>query len=84
MSARQGSFSMTDDPFYDVVIIGAGISGIGAAYRIRERNPQLRFVILERRERLGGTWDLFRYPGCDPTATSTRYVSRGSLGPARR
>ncbi len=54
---------MTDDPFFDVVIIGAGISGIGAAYRIRERNPQLRFVILERRERLGGTWDLFRYPG---------------------
>jgi cation diffusion facilitator CzcD-associated flavoprotein CzcO len=54
---------MTDDPFYDVVIIGAGISGIGAAYRIRERNPQLRFVILERRQRLGGTWDLFRYPG---------------------
>lgn len=52
---------MTDD--FDVVIIGAGISGIGAAYRIRERNPQLRFVILERREQLGGTWDLFRYPG---------------------
>ncbi|HZU48955.1 MAG TPA: NAD(P)/FAD-dependent oxidoreductase [Mycobacterium sp.] len=54
---------MTDDPFFDVVIIGAGISGIGAAYRIRERNPQLRFLILERRDRLGGTWDLFRYPG---------------------
>jgi cation diffusion facilitator CzcD-associated flavoprotein CzcO len=54
---------MIEDPFYDVVIIGAGISGIGAAYRIRERNPQLRFTILERRERLGGTWDLFRYPG---------------------
>jgi cation diffusion facilitator CzcD-associated flavoprotein CzcO len=54
---------MSEDPFYDVVIIGAGISGIGAAYRIRERNPQLRFTILERRERLGGTWDLFRYPG---------------------
>ncbi|BBZ10010.1 flavin-containing monooxygenase [Mycobacterium branderi] len=51
------------DPFFDVVIIGAGISGIGAAYRIRERNPQLRFTILERREQLGGTWDLFRYPG---------------------
>lgn len=51
------------DESVDVVIIGAGISGIGAAYRIRERNPGLRFVILERRERLGGTWDLFRYPG---------------------
>lgn len=54
---------MTADPFFDVVIIGAGISGIGAAYRIRERNPGLRFTILERREQLGGTWDLFRYPG---------------------
>lgn len=51
------------EPFFDVLIIGAGISGIGAAYRIRERNPQLRFAILERRECLGGTWDLFRYPG---------------------
>lgn len=51
------------EPFFDVLIIGAGISGIGAAYRIRERNPQLSFAILERRENLGGTWDLFRYPG---------------------
>lgn len=47
----------------DVVIIGAGISGIGAAYRIAERNPGTNYVILERRERIGGTWDLFRYPG---------------------
>ena len=47
----------------DVVIIGAGISGIGAAYRITERNPGTRYVILERRDRIGGTWDLFRYPG---------------------
>jgi cation diffusion facilitator CzcD-associated flavoprotein CzcO len=56
---------MLEDPdeFFDVLIIGAGISGIGAAYRIRERNPQLRYGILERRARLGGTWDLFRYPG---------------------
>ncbi|MCW1957727.1 MAG: NAD(P)/FAD-dependent oxidoreductase [Mycobacterium sp.] len=48
---------------YDVVIIGAGISGIGAAYRLAEANPATRYVILERRDRLGGTWDLFRYPG---------------------
>jgi cation diffusion facilitator CzcD-associated flavoprotein CzcO len=54
----------TSEPEYsDVLIIGAGLSGIGAAYRIREKNPHLRYTILERRERLGGTWDLFRYPG---------------------
>ena len=49
--------------FSDVLIIGAGFSGIGAAYRIREKNPGLSYTILERRARLGGTWDLFRYPG---------------------
>ncbi len=47
----------------DVIIVGAGISGIDAAYRITERNPNVTYVILERRERIGGTWDLFRYPG---------------------
>lgn len=54
---------MNEADYSDVLIIGAGISGIGAAYRIRERNPHLRYMILERRARLGGTWDLFRYPG---------------------
>ena len=48
---------------YDVVIIGAGISGIGAAYRLAEADPSTRYVILERRDRIGGPWDLFRYPG---------------------
>jgi len=48
---------------YDVIVIGAGISGIGAAYRLAEADPATRYVILERRERVGGTWDLFRYPG---------------------
>lgn len=47
----------------DVVIVGAGISGLGAAYRLLESNPGLTYTILERRERIGGTWDLFRYPG---------------------
>jgi cation diffusion facilitator CzcD-associated flavoprotein CzcO len=54
---------MTEADHVDVLIIGAGISGIGAAYRLHERNPQLRYAILERRSRVGGTWDLFRYPG---------------------
>ncbi len=52
-----------DAPYSDVLIIGAGISGIGAAYRIAEKNPGLTYTILERRARIGGTWDLFRYPG---------------------
>jgi cation diffusion facilitator CzcD-associated flavoprotein CzcO len=52
-----------DVEYFDVIIVGAGISGIGAAYRIKERNPGLSYAVLERRERIGGTWDLFRYPG---------------------
>ncbi|OBK14478.1 flavin-containing monooxygenase [Mycobacterium asiaticum] len=54
---------MTDTDQVDVLIVGAGISGIGAAYRISQRNPWLTYAILERRDRVGGTWDLFRYPG---------------------
>ena len=55
---------MAGEPeFSDVLIIGAGISGIGAAYRIVEKNPEVSYTILERRARIGGTWDLFRYPG---------------------
>ena len=48
---------------FDVLIVGAGLSGIDAAYRLREKNPGLSYVILENRERIGGTWDLFTYPG---------------------
>jgi monooxygenase len=47
----------------DVLIVGAGISGIGAACHLKMEAPDRRFAIVEGRERIGGTWDLFRYPG---------------------
>ena len=47
----------------DVVIVGAGISGISAAWHLQSHNPDKTYAILERRENLGGTWDLFKYPG---------------------
>lgn len=47
----------------DVLIIGAGLSGVGAACTLRQRFPDKSVVILESRDSLGGTWDLFRYPG---------------------
>jgi len=48
---------------FDVLIIGAGVSGIGMACTLSTECPGKTFAILERRQRLGGTWDLFRYPG---------------------
>jgi cation diffusion facilitator CzcD-associated flavoprotein CzcO len=48
---------------FDVIIVGAGLSGIGAACRIGEAHPGRRYAILEARDAIGGTWDLFRYPG---------------------
>lgn len=50
-------------PHFDLIIIGAGLSGIGSACRISREYPNKSLAILERRERMGGTWDLFRYPG---------------------
>jgi cation diffusion facilitator CzcD-associated flavoprotein CzcO len=51
------------DEFVDVLIVGAGLSGIGAAVHLQQRCPDHRFAIVEARDALGGTWDLFRYPG---------------------
>lgn len=48
---------------FDVVVVGAGISGIGTGYHLQTRCPDRSYVILESRAAMGGTWDLFRYPG---------------------
>ena len=48
---------------FDVVIVGAGISGIGAAYHLQTNSPNKSYAIFEARDAIGGTWDLFRYPG---------------------
>ncbi|HEX8238114.1 MAG TPA: NAD(P)/FAD-dependent oxidoreductase [Allosphingosinicella sp.] len=48
---------------FDVLFVGAGLSGIGAAYHLQQGSPGRSYVILEGREAIGGTWDLFRYPG---------------------
>ncbi|WP_432564444.1 flavin-containing monooxygenase [Kineococcus sp. SYSU DK003] len=48
---------------FDVLVVGAGLSGVGAACQLRRRRPGATFAVLEARGTTGGTWDLFRYPG---------------------
>ena len=48
---------------FDVLVVGAGLSGVGAGYYLKTRCPDRSFAIFEGREAMGGTWDLFRYPG---------------------
>ena len=48
---------------FDVLVVGAGISGIGAGYHLQKSCPDRSYAILEARDDIGGTWDLFRYPG---------------------
>ena len=48
---------------FDVLVVGAGLSGIGAGYHLQANAPKKTYAILEGRETIGGTWDLFRYPG---------------------
>src|ERR1700751_3292988 len=52
-----------DQEHLDVLVIGSGISGIDAAYHLQKRCSERKFAIFEARDRIGGTWDLFRFPG---------------------
>ena len=52
-----------ENTYHDVIIVGAGLSGIGAACHLQRDCPDKSYLILEGRETMGGTWDLFRYPG---------------------
>ena len=55
--------SQNIENYYDVIVVGAGISGIGAGYYLQKNCASKSFCILENRKDIGGTWDLFRYPG---------------------
>src|SRR5215475_4413637 len=62
----QGAFangSGRESEHFDVLVVGAGISGIGAAYHLRTQCPGTSFVIIEAQESFGGTWLTHRYPG---------------------
>lgn len=67
---------------WDVLIVGAGLSGIGVARELQKQLPNLQWCIVEFRHRMGGTWDLFRYPGVrsDSDKYTFGYGSRPWLG----
>jgi monooxygenase len=60
---RQLNEKLTVLEHFDVLIMGAGLSGIDAAHYLRKLCPNKSYLILDQRDRIGGTWDLFRYPG---------------------
>ena len=69
---------MTTEHF-DIIIVGSGLSGIDAAYHLQAACPRKSYVILESRDAIGGTWDLFRYPGI--RSDSDMYTSAIRSGP---
>ncbi len=63
LSSISRAFVMNNIEHLDAIVIGAGISGISAAYHLQKHCPTKRYKVLEKRANLGGTWDLFNYPG---------------------
>jgi cation diffusion facilitator CzcD-associated flavoprotein CzcO len=61
----------------DVLIVGAGLSGLGAACHLSRELPQKSYAIVEARDKLGGTWDLFRYPGVRSDSDAGSGACRG-------
>lgn len=59
----QSQVTELEEQYFDVIIVGAGLSGIGAAHYIQTNCPDRSYAVLEMRPTMGGTWDLFRYPG---------------------
>ena len=52
-----------ENKIYDTIVVGAGISGVSAAYHLKKYSPKADFLVLEGIDNFGGTWDLFKYPG---------------------
>lgn len=63
VNGHANGFTNGNTEHLDVAIIGAGISGLNAAYRIQTKLPEFKYKIFEARDNIGGTWDLFKYPG---------------------
>ena len=63
MATAQASASDAGDRHFDVIIVGAGISGIGSAYHLQQNCPDKRYIILEMKDSFGGTWETHKYPG---------------------
>ncbi|KAJ8612987.1 hypothetical protein MRB53_037195 [Persea americana] len=68
---------------FDVIIVGCGISGINAAYRLQTECPSKSYTILEARDGMGGTWDFFNTPASGQTRTCTHSASPGGRGRRR-
>ena len=69
---------------FDVLIVGAGISGVGGAYHLTKQCPGTSFVVLETQESFGGTWITHRYPGIRSDSDLYTFGYRFKPWPARR